>query len=241
MSVMPPRKKSLLGASNPLLADAAFLPALSSNLAALAPNTPSHHPPPILTSFAMNPPSAPTPSAPVASSTSLVNKTGTQSLYQRCSYALARLLRIDGMPAFFSLSNSGRPTPRTGLAVQTSQDDDDEDGMRKPPRESVRARQSTDPVRQLWDMLALGVPLCILYNTQPGIEPLQIDTSCEEAERKLANNKVGPPSVRAYYADHLAARQTSDCVVRHGRQRPHQVGRVEVPVGDVHHLRAIRE
>ena len=53
-----------------------------------------------------------------------------------------------------------------------------------------RARQSTDPVRQLWDLLALGVPLCILYNAQPGVDPLQIDTSFELAESKLANNKV---------------------------------------------------
>lgn len=191
---MAPRKKSLMGATNPVLSDANFLPALSNNLAALGPASPPppHHPPPIVTSFSTaGPPPAPTPSAPVANNTSLVNKTGTQSLYQRCSYALTRLLRIDGMPAFFSLSNSGKPTPRVGVLGSSVADEDDSDSIRKGPREStVRARQSTDPVRQLWDLLALGVPLCILYNAQPGVERLQIDTSCEEAERKLANNKV---------------------------------------------------
>jgi len=190
---MAPRKKSLLGATNPVLTDPAFLPVLSSNLAALGPTgtPPPHHPPPIVTSFSMTgPPPAPTPSAPFANNTSLVNKTGTQSLYQRCSYALTRLLRIDGIPAFFSLSNSGKPPSRVGVLAMSGCDEDDSDSIRRGPREStVRARQSTDPVRQLWDLLALGVPLCILYNAQPGVEPLQIDTSCEEAERKLANNK----------------------------------------------------
>ncbi|KAF8606218.1 hypothetical protein BDV93DRAFT_521061 [Ceratobasidium sp. AG-I] len=96
---------------------------------------------------------------------------GTQSLYQRCSYALTRLLRIDGMAAFFSLSNSGKPAPR------------------RPRENTMQAWQSMDPVHQLWDLLALGVPLCILYNAQPGVEPLQLSTSCEEAERQLTNNK----------------------------------------------------
>lgn len=165
---MPPRKKSLLGASNPLTTDPAFLPALSNNLAALGPSA---------TTATM----ASTPSAPLANTASLVNKTGTQSLYQRCSQALARLLRIEPMPAFFSLSSSGRAPPRAGV---------DDERTAGPRDSTVRARQSTDPVRQLWDLLALGVPLCILYNAQPGVEPLQIDTSVGEAERKLANNKV---------------------------------------------------
>ncbi|KAH7322315.1 hypothetical protein B0J17DRAFT_697020 [Rhizoctonia solani] len=124
-----------------------------------------------------------TPSAPLTNSMSLVNKTGTQSLYQRCSYALGRLLRIEGIAAFFSLSNSGRAPPRSGLPQ-------DDEGDKKGPRDStMRARQSTDPVRQLWDLLALGVPLCILYNAQPGVDPLQIDCSIEETERKLPHNK----------------------------------------------------
>ncbi|KAG9083992.1 hypothetical protein FRC07_013771, partial [Ceratobasidium sp. 392] len=192
---MPPRKKSLLGASNPVLADPAFLPTLSNNLAALGPThnmmAPPAPPTPIVTtlappptttatSSAMTTPAAPTPSAPVANTMSLVNKAGTQSLYQRCSFALARLLRIDGIPAFFTLANSGRAPPRKGLSP--TETDDEKDNR-------PRARQSTDPVRQVWDLLALGVPLCILYNAQPGVEPLQIDVSCEEAERNLSSNK----------------------------------------------------
>ncbi|CAE6398073.1 unnamed protein product [Rhizoctonia solani] len=197
---MPPRKKSLLGASNPLVQDAGFLPALSSNLAALGPSggngngggnasgsngVPASPVPPVAPPVPV-PTSAPmvaTPSAPLTNTLSLVNKTGTQSLYQRCSYALGRLLRIDGIPAFFSLSNSGRAPPRSGLPQE-------DEGDRKGPRDStMRARQSTDPVRQLWDLLALGVPLCILYNAQPRVEPLQIDCSVTGMERKLPNNK----------------------------------------------------
>ncbi|CAE6448187.1 unnamed protein product [Rhizoctonia solani] len=188
---MPPRKKSLLGASNPVVQDPGFLPALSSNLAALGPmsgggsgsGVPASPVPPVAPVPASTPMVA-TPSAPLTNTMSLVNKTGTQSLYQRCSYALGRLLRIDGIPAFFSLSNSGRAPPRSG-----AQEKEDE-GEKKGPRDStMRARQSTDPVRQLWDLLALGVPLCILYNAQPKVEPLQIDCSIATTERKLPNNK----------------------------------------------------
>ncbi|CCO31632.1 hypothetical protein BN14_05679 [Rhizoctonia solani AG-1 IB] len=186
---MAPRKKSLLGASNPLVQDPGFLPALSSNLAALGPMAtsgapaspvPTLPPPiaPVSMSMSMSMPT-PTPSAPLTNTMSLVNKTGTQSLYQRCSYALGRLLRIDGIASFFTLSNSGRAPPRSGLPQ-------DEEGQKGPRDSTMRARQSTDPVRQLWDLLALGVPLCVLYNALPGVDPLQIDCSIEETERKLA-------------------------------------------------------
>ncbi|KAG8732518.1 hypothetical protein FRC11_013001 [Ceratobasidium sp. 423] len=184
---MPPRKKSLLGASNPVVQDPGFLPALSNNLAALGPMSGGPMPAsPIPVVPAPIPQSAPmvaTPSAPLVNTVSLVNKTGTQSLYQRCSYALGRLLRIEGIAAFFSLSNSGRAPPRSGVPQE-------DEGEKKGPRDStMRARQSTDPVRQLWDLLALGVPLCILYNAQPGVEPLQIDCTIEGTEKKLPNNK----------------------------------------------------
>ncbi|CEL54094.1 Rho guanine nucleotide exchange factor scd1 OS=Schizosaccharomyces pombe (strain 972 / ATCC 24843) GN=scd1 PE=1 SV=2 [Rhizoctonia solani AG-1 IB] len=189
MTTMAPRKKSLLGASNPLVQDPGFLPALSSNLAALGPMAtsgapaspvPTLPPPiaPVSMSMSMSMPT-PTPSAPLTNTMSLVNKTGTQSLYQRCSYALGRLLRIDGIASFFTLSNSGRAPPRSGLPQ-------DEEGQKGPRDSTMRARQSTDPVRQLWDLLALGVPLCVLYNALPGVDPLQIDCSIEETERKLA-------------------------------------------------------
>ncbi|CAE6495383.1 unnamed protein product [Rhizoctonia solani] len=183
---MPPRKKSLLGASNPVVQDPTFLPALSNTLAALGPMNGGMPASPVPVAPPPPPQSAPmvaTPSAPVPSTLSLVNKTGTQSLYQRCSYALGRLLRIEGIPAFFSLSNSGRAPPRSGVPQE-------DEGEKKGPRDStMRARQSTDPVRQLWDLLALGVPLCILYNAQPGVDPLQIDCTIEGTEKKLPHNK----------------------------------------------------
>ncbi|QRW24995.1 Rho guanine nucleotide exchange factor scd1 [Rhizoctonia solani] len=203
---MAPRKKSLLGASNPVVQDPGFLPALSSNLAALGPMggngggvpaSPVPTVPPAM-SFAPTPTPIATPSAPLANTVSLVNKTGTQSLYQRCSYALGRLLRIEGIASFFTLSNSGRAPPRLGLP----QDDEAQKG----PRDStVRARQSTDPVRQLWDLLALGVPLCILYNALPGVDPLQIDCSIEETERKLAQASAESKTPTNKHAKHATA------------------------------------
>ncbi|GAB1524062.1 Guanine nucleotide exchange factor for Cdc42p [Rhizoctonia solani] len=203
---MAPRKKSLLGASNPVVQDPGFLPALSSNLAALGPMggngggvpaSPVPTVPPAM-SFAPTPTPIATPSAPLANTVSLVNKTGTQSLYQRCSYALGRLLRIEGIASFFTLSNSGRAPPRLGLP----QDDEAQKG----PRDStVRARQSTDPVRQLWDLLALGVPLCILYNALPRVDPLQIDCSIEETERKLAQASAESKTPTNKHAKHATA------------------------------------
>ncbi|CAE6379082.1 unnamed protein product [Rhizoctonia solani] len=203
MTTMAPRKKSLLGASNPVVQDPGFLPALSSNLAALGPMGASGAPaspvptiPPPALSIASTP--TPTPSAPLTNTMSLVNKTGTQSLYQRCSYALGRLLRIEGIASFFTLSNSGRAPPRSGLPQ-------DDEGQKGPRDSTMRARQSTDPVRQLWDLLALGVPLCILYNALPGAEPLQIDCSIEETERKLAKASAGSGVPSNKHAKHATA------------------------------------
>jgi cell division control protein 24 len=40
------------------------------------------------------------------------------------------------------------------------------------------SRPSTDPVTQLWDLFALGVPLCYIFNLlPPPITPINIDTS----------------------------------------------------------------
>ncbi|KAF8593807.1 hypothetical protein BDV93DRAFT_566126 [Ceratobasidium sp. AG-I] len=69
----------------------------------------------------------------------------------------------------FSLSDSGKPPPRLGVLASSGEDEEDSESTRKGLRDStVRARQSTDP---------------------PGVESLPIDTSCEAAESKLANNK----------------------------------------------------
>ncbi|KAG9121785.1 hypothetical protein FRC07_002111, partial [Ceratobasidium sp. 392] len=149
---MHPRKKSLLGASVPVLPDpAVHLAAPKPNSSAIAITSPISFPSSSIASS----------SAPVTNS----NKPETQSFYQRCSSALTRLLKIEGIPAFFALASSGSAPPRTKH----------DDG------------QSTNPVHQLWDLLVLGVPLCILYNAQPEVEPLDIDVSCEEAERNLAS------------------------------------------------------
>ncbi|KAG8762792.1 hypothetical protein FRC12_008845 [Ceratobasidium sp. 428] len=95
----------------------------------------------------------------------------TQSLYQRCLFALDQLLRLDHTLSFYNLVDSGRVQPRVGL---------------EPIDEKLRRMKPPDPMRLLWDLLALGVPLCILYNAQSGVEPLQIDVSCEEFEWNAA-------------------------------------------------------
>ncbi|KAJ3530133.1 hypothetical protein NM688_g7754 [Phlebia brevispora] len=92
---------------------------------------------------------APSIDLPVANNT-LLNKAASQStsLYQQCSALRARLMRVQDFAQFFSLS--------------TSQD-------------ASSSRRSTDPVTQLWDCFALGVPLCYLFNLIPSVQPLDVD------------------------------------------------------------------
>ncbi|EIW83008.1 hypothetical protein CONPUDRAFT_89004 [Coniophora puteana RWD-64-598 SS2] len=87
---------------------------------------------------------------PVAHNT-LLNKSASQStsLYQQCSSLRAKLMRIPNFSQYFSLAS-----------------------------QAGSARQSTDPVTQTWDVFALGVPLCFLFNLLP--EPykkIPIDTN----------------------------------------------------------------
>lgn len=95
--------------------------------------------------------SATTPSieSPVANNT-LLNKAASQStsLYQQCSALRTRLMHVQDFSEWFTLSS--------------------------PPESS---RRSTDPVTQLWDCFALGVPLCYLFNLLPApFMPITIDT-----------------------------------------------------------------
>lgn len=88
---------------------------------------------------------------PVATNTAL-NKAASQStsLYQQCSSLRTRLMRVPDFSDFFSMSTSP---------------------------ESSSSRRSTDPVTQLWDCLALGVPLCYLFNLLPNVQPIDIDVA----------------------------------------------------------------
>ncbi|KAL6310478.1 hypothetical protein BKA93DRAFT_721340 [Sparassis latifolia] len=91
----------------------------------------------------------PTIESPVANNT-LLNKAASQStsLYQQCSALRTRLMRVQDFPEWFTLSS--------------------------PPESS---RRSTDPVTQLWDCFALGVPLCYLFNLLPApFTTINIDT-----------------------------------------------------------------
>ncbi|KAH9949641.1 hypothetical protein B0H21DRAFT_777232 [Amylocystis lapponica] len=91
----------------------------------------------------------PTIESPIANNT-LLNKAASQStsLYQQCSALRTRLVRVQDFPEWFTLSS--------------------------PPESS---RRSTDPVTQLWDCFALGVPLCYLFNLLPApFAPIAIDT-----------------------------------------------------------------
>ncbi len=87
--------------------------------------------------------------SPVANHT-LLNKAASQStsLYQQCSSLRTRLMHLQGFQDWFSVA--------------------------APPDSS---RRSTDPVTQLWDVFALGVPLCYLYNLLPSAAaPLAVNT-----------------------------------------------------------------
>jgi len=52
----------------------------------------------------------------------------------------------------------------------------------------ARSRQSTDSVSHLWDCLALGVPLCFLFNLLPGPQRIDINTDPEDID--LQDNKA---------------------------------------------------
>ncbi|KAG6850440.1 hypothetical protein H0H93_013312 [Arthromyces matolae] len=67
----------------------------------------------------------------------LLNKAASSSLYQQCSLLRARLLRIRGFDYYFALAAS------------------------------ADARQSTDPVTELWDLFSFGIPLCYIFDCLP--------------------------------------------------------------------------
>jgi cell division control protein 24 len=67
----------------------------------------------------------------------LLNAAASESLYQQCSRLRSKMLQIPSFSKYFALASNDNP------------------------------RSSTDPVTQLWDCLALGVPLCALYNLRP--------------------------------------------------------------------------
>ncbi|KAH8119326.1 hypothetical protein DFH11DRAFT_1501691 [Phellopilus nigrolimitatus] len=91
---------------------------------------------------------------PVAHNTFL-NKSAASStsLYQQCSQLRARLLRVYSFPPYFAIS--ANPETRTSI----------------------------DPVTQLWDCFALGVPLCFLHNLLPNVVPItNVETDPESID-----------------------------------------------------------
>jgi cell division control protein 24 len=116
---------------------------------------------------------------PVAHNT-LLNKSASQStsLYQQCSSLRTRLLRIKDFQRYFALAS--------------------------PPHLS---RQSTDPVTQLWDCFALGVPLCFLFNLlPPPITPINVNTAPDEFDVSNERDKK-----RAIALFSMQIRQLEDC------------------------------
>ncbi|KAJ8076812.1 Guanine nucleotide exchange factor for Cdc42p [Marasmius tenuissimus] len=67
----------------------------------------------------------------------LLNQAAITSLYQECSRLKARLMRLRGFNYYFSLVAA------------------------------ANARQSTDPVTQLWDLFSYGIPLCYIFDLLP--------------------------------------------------------------------------
>ncbi|EJD03053.1 uncharacterized protein FOMMEDRAFT_20220 [Fomitiporia mediterranea MF3/22] len=101
---------------------------------------------------------------PVAHNTFL-NKSAASStsLYQQCSQLRSRLLRIQTFPAYFAISSGSE------------------------------SRTSVDPVTQLWDCFALGVPLCFLHNLLPNVTPITIvdtDPASIDPENSKAAKKA---------------------------------------------------
>ncbi|CAL1707052.1 unnamed protein product [Somion occarium] len=86
------------------------------------------------------------------------------SLYQQCSVLRARLMRIQNFPQYFTLSSKDNASS---------------------------SRRSTDPVTQLWDCFALGVPLCYLFNLlPPPIQPVPIDTASFDPTNDMIINRA---------------------------------------------------
>ena len=102
---------------------------------------------------------------PVAHNTFL-NKSAASStsLYQQCSQLRSRLLRVHDFPPYFNISSGSE------------------------------SRTSVDPVTQLWDCFALGVPLCFLHNLLPNVSPItNIDTnpaSIDPRDSKAAKKAI---------------------------------------------------
>ncbi|KZV80866.1 hypothetical protein EXIGLDRAFT_629463 [Exidia glandulosa HHB12029] len=95
---------------------------------------------------------------PQAASSALNKSAQTAtSLYQQCSQLRERLMRVHDFQPYLALASQ------------------------------ARSRQSTDPVNHLWDCLALGVPLCFLFNLLPGPQRIEINADPEDidpADRK---------------------------------------------------------
>ena len=113
---------------------------------------------------------------PIAHNTFL-NKAANQStsLYQQCAQLRSRLLRIHDFAPFFAISS--------------------------PPE----SRASTDPVTQLWDLFALGIPLCFLHNLLPDVTPLSIintdPTSVDPTDAKAIKKAIVHFAMAADNAD----------------------------------------
>src|SRR5258708_7383403 len=101
----------------------------------------------------------------------LLKKPGSSTvpLYQQCSALGARLSRVHDFAPFLNIHP--RPTqqqePSSGSTTPTA-----------------TLRRSVDPVHALWDCLALGTPLCFLFNLLdiPTDMRLKVDTDPEEID-----------------------------------------------------------
>ena len=117
--------------------------------------------------------------SPVANTT-LLNKAASQStsLYQQCSSLRNRLMHLQDFSDWFSVA-----------ALPDS------------------SRRSTDPVTQLWDVFALGVPLCYLFNLLPSASaPIAVDTDVHSFD---ASNERTKKHAIALFA--INVKQVSNC------------------------------
>ncbi|KAI0745498.1 hypothetical protein C8Q76DRAFT_32553 [Earliella scabrosa] len=117
--------------------------------------------------------------SPVANNT-LLNKAASQStsLYQQCSSLRNRLMHLHNFQDWFS------------VAAQPDS-----------------SRRSTDPVTQLWDVFALGVPLCYLFNILPSA-PSQIAIDTDVQSFDPSNERTKKHAI-ALFA--MNVKQVSNC------------------------------
>lgn len=95
----------------------------------------------------------------------LLKKQGSQAvpLYQQCTAITSRLSRVYDFEPYLVLGRKASAARAADAQQQSAAVSVNSDASTPPPS-AVTSRRSVDPVQGLWDCLALGAPLCFLFN-----------------------------------------------------------------------------